>query len=229
MSEIVVVVPTRGRPQSAARFAEAVDRSASAVVRFVVDADDPSLSEYLEAVDPSTVMVYPGPGRPGIVDPLNWAVAQLCDSWEYVGFAGDDHLPRTEGWDVQIIETLGQLGTGICYGNDLLAGERIPTAVFMTSDIPKALGYMAHPDLVHLFVDDYWAELGRELDALTYLPDVIIEHLHFLNGKSEEDDTYKRVNSSTIADHDRNAFATLKRMGIIRRDANQVRQHSRPR
>lgn len=192
-----MVVPTRGRPKSARRLADACAGTEAWPV-FVVDEDDPELDGYRKILTPDEGLLIAPTGRPGIVDPLNWSVSAILEknSPRYISFLGDDHLPRTPGWDVLMLETLGQLGTGICYGNDLLAGERIPTAVFMTADIPRALGYMAPPRLNHLFVDDAWLAWGKGIDRIVYREDVIIEHLHFLNGKADKDATYIHANDA---------------------------------
>ena len=209
---LVVIVPTRGRPDSAHRLYQTFEKASVATIVFVVDDDDPSLAGYEDLELP--VLVAPR-GRPGIVDPLNWAVRQIVEdpAVEMVGFLGDDHLPRTEDWDVRIIETLRQLGTGICYGNDLLMGEKIPTAVFMTADIIRTLGYMAPPPLIHLWVDNSWLEWGKAIDRIRYLEDVIIEHLHPLAGKSDWDPTYDACNNPNV-EHDKAAFASYSRLGL---------------
>ena len=70
---------------------------------------------------------------------------------------GDDHRPRPAAmpWDARIRECLSG-GPGIVYGNDLLQGEKMATAVAMTSDIVTTLGYMCPPAMVHLCVDLVW-------------------------------------------------------------------------
>src|SRR5436190_826292 len=60
-----------------------------------------------------------------------------------VGFIGDDHRFRSEGWDEAIIATNDLLGGGIVYGNDLLRGEDLPSQVFIDRRITDALGWMA--------------------------------------------------------------------------------------
>jgi len=95
-----------------------------------------------------------------------------------VGFMGDDHRPRTAGWDTEYLSVLRGFGTGFVYGNDLYQGETMPTQVAFTTDIARALSYMSPPELDHLCVDVVWRELGKRIDAIKYLPDVIVEHMH---------------------------------------------------
>jgi hypothetical protein len=119
---------------------------------------------------------------------------------------GDDHLPRTGGWDTKLAEAIGDQ-PGIAYGNDLLQGENLPTAVVMSSKIIRATGFMSPPALKHLFLDNYWLAMGHALENVNYLPDVIIEHLHYTNGKAAHDDRYAAVNTVEMHNGDQAIFA----------------------
>lgn len=185
---------------------------------FAVDRDDPSADDYvLENASPAGAAsgVWFAGTDVATVDSHSMgealrAAVQLVleeDPIPFaIGFCGDDHRPRTHGWDKAYLDALREMGTGIVYGNDLLQGENIPTQVAMTSDIVRALGYMAPPSLTHLYVDNFWKVLGNGADCLRYLPDVIVEHLHPVAGKAEWDEGYKRVNSRAMYERDAAAF-----------------------
>jgi hypothetical protein len=87
-----------------------------------------------------------------------------------------------------------------------LQGEALATAVVMSSSIIKAIGFMAPPKQKHMYLDNFWMDLGRKLNSLNYLADVIIEHMHFGIGKAEMDATYAATNSSQMYEADRLAF-----------------------
>lgn len=221
-ADLAIIVPSRGRPQAVAELIEAFQQTCTGNTRLIVslDSDDPEAKNYPIGV---TRVVA---GNSNMVQALNRAVRMLIGPhWGpfAVGFMGDDHRPRTEGWDTRYIETLREMGTGIVYGNDLLQKARLPTQVAMTTDIVRALGFMAPERLNHLFVDNYWRDLGQESECLTYLPDVVIEHLHPVAGKAEWDTGYLRVNSNTVQRSDRNAYAAYKHGGQLRKDAELVR------
>lgn len=211
MADLVVVVPSRGRPQQAGELLDAFGRTCTAGTRVMlaVDSDDPALPDYRTVAYPRAALLQGA--HQSMVHALNQAAAAVTEIPETpfaVGFMGDDHRPRTIGWDRAYLDALAELGTGIVYGNDLLQGERIPTQCAMTADIIRTLGWMAPPVLTHLYVDDYWATLGRSLGRLLYLPDVVVEHCHPFAGTGRWDAGYQRVNAQAMYDRDRAAYET---------------------
>lgn len=209
MADLVVIVPSRGRPESAVEMAAAFRETCTGDTQliFAIDEDDPTRNDYLKVLKAwHGTAVYYGLAE-SMVEALNGAAAAfLVDDPFALGFMGDDHRPRTVGWDQAYLDALNGLGTGIVYGNDGFQGENLPTQVAMTADIVRALGWMAPPVLRHLYVDNVWKALGSTACCLRYLPDVLVEHMHPFAGKAELDDGYARVNSAEVAGHDRDAY-----------------------
>lgn len=235
MSDLLVIVPTRGRPSALERVADAWYATRAfvdgATLVFAVDGDDPMYPGYhqalerLAAADPGPTpinLMNAGEWRP-MVPKLNAAAAMFAEQGHFaLGFAGDDHLPRTAGWVGRYLETLREMGTGIVYGNDLLQRERLPTQWAMTSDIVKALGRMVPAPVEHMYCDDSVLALGRLAECIRYLDDVVIEHMHPIAGKGPVDDGYRRVNASRQYAADRVAYL---RYGVeqLRADVETVK------
>ncbi len=206
MVEMVVLVPTRGRPHAAAELTRAYLETTNADTQliFVIDDDDPTKDQYFAEPDLQTygigILTQAGGN---LVAALNNAAEVVLGQLQPYAVAnlGDDHRPRTYGWDEKYLDALHQLGTGIVYGDDLFQRSSLPTQVAMTADIPRTLGHMGWPALHHLYVDNYWLELGRTAGCLRYLPDVVVEHLHPHAGKAPWDDGYARVNSDQSYQH----------------------------
>lgn len=216
---LAVLVPTRGRPQNAARLQQAFadTDSLNAALVFVVDADDPELPGYWEAAGDRRIRhltVHDGQGGTGMTAALNYAAGVFAGEYDALGFMGDDHLPRTAGWDAHVLGALGTDEPRIVYGNDLLQGAALPTAAFMPSRLVRALGFMAPPVLRHLYVDNFWMELGEQLGTLRYLPDVVIEHLHPAAGKAAVDERYAAVNATEADAADREAWLRWREDGL---------------
>jgi hypothetical protein len=198
-----MVVPSRGRPHAIEPlFEDWRSNTDRADLLIAVDRDDPELFEYARVCSRNDIWVTVGP-RLGMAGTLNRVAVDLSGEECAIGFMGDDHRTRTPGWDVMFLKVLERPGPQIVYGNDLLQGEKMCTAVVMTSDIIRTLGYMSPPVLRHLCLDLTWMAWGKGLNRLTYFDDVIIEHLHPIAGKAALDAGYVRVNSpqTTAADH----------------------------
>jgi len=204
MRDIAIMVPSRGRPGNIRRLQEnmfencRVDTS----LHVYVDNDDPRLDEYRELVGVNLVV-----GEPSRIGPiLNRNVMDLVDNYYIVGFMGDDHAPRTPGWDKVFLDHLTEMRTGVVYGNDLFQGQNLATAVCMTSDIIKTLGYFSLPGANHLFLDNFWMSIGRGIDRLYYFDDVVIEHIHPAKEKAEWDEVYANANSGETWAFDEAAY-----------------------
>lgn len=180
--------------------------SAASDLLFVIDANDPEHDQYHFEVGQERCMTIDNNSR-GMAYPINKAANAIAkqDKYDFFAFLGDDHRPRTAEWDLQLMAAM-QRRPSMAYGNDLLQGKRLPTMITMTSDIVKALGGMVPPNMKHLYLDNFWKKLGEDLGSLTYLEDVIIEHMHPVAGKAEWDEGYKEVNAQEVYSFDALAY-----------------------
>jgi hypothetical protein len=174
---------------------------------FAIDADDVAeYSDLMHATAGVNNVKIVIAARMGMNGTLNHWAEWMAPDYDFICFMGDDHLPITAGWDTKLAEAIGS-EAGMSYGNDLLQGENLPTAVVMSSKIVRALGFMSPPALKHLFLDNFWLAMGRALGNANYCPDVIIEHLHYINGKAEHDERYAAVNNAEMHNADEAIFA----------------------
>jgi hypothetical protein len=212
MRDLLVIVPSRGRPERLWAMIEACLSLSEADTDIAVgiDSDDPAAARYEEIVG-AYHFAYQG----GVF--CTKAERRTLGAWtnriaaantgEYRAFAslGDDHVPRTAGWDGLLLEALDNLndyGEGIAYGNDLHQGEALPTAPVISAGIVSALGWMMEPGLKHMHVDDGWRDLGQAAGCLAYVPEVIIEHQHPDAGKAVSDETYTESAAGLSGDRD---------------------------
>lgn len=228
MDDLLMIVPTRGRPDSVPAILDCWRQTgATADLLFAVDDDDPMLAGYrehmerLEAAGNFRVDWHTGP-RLRLCGTLNQIAVDMATRYRFLAFMGDDHRPRTVGWDDRFRICLSG-GPGIVYGNDLLQGEIMATAVAMTSDIVTTLGYMAPPSLVHLCLDLVWMDWGRGMGRITYLDDVILEHMHPANGKAAMDAGYQECNSSEQSTADATAYFDYRDNGGLEADVAKLR------
>lgn len=212
MRDLLVIVPSRGRPDRLHVMIEACLSLSEADTDIAVgiDDDDPAAPRYEEIVG-AYHFAYDG----GVF--YTKAERRTLSTWtnriasanagEYRAFAslGDDHVPRTASWDGLLLEALNKMndyGEGIAYGNDLHQGEALPTAPVISAGIVEALGWMMEPSLRHMHVDDVWRDLGQAAGCLGYVPGVVIEHRHPDAGKASGDRVYEESAAGAGADRD---------------------------
>lgn len=209
---LTVICPSRGRPDAAAEVmktfqATCVDLDTR--LWFIVDPDDPQAHEYPQSVDEPSVMTLVLAERatpPGMLAPLNKAITfpSVVKDSSVIGFIGDDHRFRTEGWDAAIEDWLTE-HPGIAYADDLLQRDALPTQWFVSRAIVDEFG-MGLPTLRHLYIDNYWKAFGSAAGCLYYLPDIVIEHMHPTAGKGQWDDSYRANNSGATYQADSEAY-----------------------
>jgi hypothetical protein len=103
---------------------------------------------------------------------------------------------------------------GVVYTADGIQNENLPTSVFMDAEIVRRLGWMVPPGITHLYCDNAWKNIGEALGTLTYLDDVLVEHMHPMASKAPMDAGYAEVNSAHRYEADRAAYRQWLAAGL---------------
>lgn len=225
MVEMLLIVPSRGRPTSVTRFISSIIETSGdnpPHVLFAVDSDDEKLDDYVEAFKNTPVWVSMTV-KPRVRLAASWndAAVSAASSFDILGFFGDDNVFRTNGWRDRI-ESAIQPG-GIVYGNDTVHGANLPTAAFLDSKIVSTLGRMTAPGMVHLYLDNVWQAWGRGTGKFIYLDDVIIEHVHPIKGAAPWDETYAEANSDEMYTVDGARFNEYCANGELAADVEKIK------
>jgi hypothetical protein len=219
VSKNLVIIPTRGRDSVIGpRIIESL--SLSVTSDFCISIDEDDTGDYSWAKS-NGIVVVSGPAR-GMNVALNRAVEKFAADYEYITFMGDDHAVRTREWDSILIDSIKNKGYGIAYGDDLITHGSLPTFAMVSTNIIQTLGFLAPPQLKHMYLDDYWLRLGRDLEACFYREDVIVEHLHHSVGKSAFDSTYQATNRHIVNLRDRISYY-LYLKGPHRKDIKSIK------
>lgn len=243
MTDLTIFVPTRGRPTAAVSFQENFGNTirGNSEVIFIISLDDEYLENYraLHRLGLLTKVIEVSPERRGMTDPLNLGFKAWFDNPRTfpsyaVGFMGDDHRPRTLGWDLEYVRALtalsgrsrdrSQPGVGMVYGDDLLQGENLPTQIAMTTNIPATLRRFVPHQLTHLYTDAYWLELGKQLGKISYLPNVVVEHMHPGNGKAAIDSGYEFSGNFALDISDKSIFEGIIKEVVIPEDVMKIKR-----
>ena len=210
--DLLIIVPSRGRPKNIARLLDSVHelKKLTTHVYVATDDDDPDRSHYEYVFDKAQHEgdVLATGMRKGLASWTNEIALEYAGRYQYLASFGDDHVPRTKGFDRALcrgIEDMG--GTGFTYPWDGIR-EDIPEAVVMSSDIVQALGWMCLPSLQHFYVDNVWADLGQSAGCIRHLRAIAVDHV-----RPTGDATYSAA--SEKLDADRTAYHEWRKNQMI--------------
>lgn len=198
------ILPTRSRPHNLQRLLQAyIDTGASTLVWVRIDDDDPMSGA-------------------AVVNHLNWSVtigkrkplseiyAEAFERFRdasWFGLIADDVVPLTDGWDGRLVEVAGTDGMAApSGGHEDYAGA--PHFV-LGGDLVRSIGWLALPGLNRLYIDTVWWQIAEAKGVLRRVPEIVLEHRHFSNGKAMMDSTYRKP----LKNQDKATYETWKRRG----------------
>jgi hypothetical protein len=218
-NKILVIVPSRsagtGRERNVERFIQHWMLFTEGLSDICISLDEDDEHQY----DRYQGVIYTVNPNERLVPKLNRAAKHFMHEYKYIAFFGDDHVIKSS-WEFEMITYFEKHGVGIAYGNDLLQGERLPTAVCMTSNIIKTLDYMIPTTLLHMYADNFWVDLGKSANCIQYFPDIIWEHLHPDNGKAIRDAQY--AYAANVVNQDQIAYHSYVNNGLFSLDVSKI-------
>lgn len=192
--KICVIIPTRKRYLDFNLFASTWKRTTEGYSDVIVgiDNDDDTYEELINS------QRYPfiwerGPSRP-LLHILNDLAVKYAEQYDVIGFLEDDCTFNTPKWESTIINKMKELGdTGFVWGSDMLNYDKVMGVPFINSNVIKRTGHITLPKFKTQFTDGYWLDLAKKLNTLAYIPEMVIEHRHFITGKRQKDETSFKV------------------------------------
>lgn len=180
--------PTHKRPRLAQRLVDACVETGMTSPGLVVI--DGSYEDYPSLRLPPNIQVIATGARLEFCGVLRWLFTMFQHE-PFYGLICDDAIPRTRNWDKALEYAAGDWYTSCA--DDLLGRPDYWSYGAIGGKLLRAIGYWAPPDFIHLYIDGVWTYLFSELGVIWRCPDVIIEEMHFSNGKGAFDATYERV------------------------------------
>jgi hypothetical protein len=220
MRDMLIAVPSRGRPGSVDRLIQAMHSTCVLDTQLAVglDADDEHNYPRRDGVEYDV--------RDDLRYVTSWnnaLIAPRLKDYKYIGAGiGDDNLPRTRGWDYQVATALER--QSFAFTNDLYPREpgSLSCHMFMRREVVEKLGYAGPPSIAHMYVDVAWYAWGVAC-GMTYLGDVIIEHLHYTTSKSSGDATYDA--SQALIPSDMQNWHSYSQGGQLNEDIEKLGGH----
>jgi len=219
--EILIVVPSRSgdskRFPNVDRFIENWKENTEGFSDLCIALDDDDSHQY----PIRDGVIYEINPRVRMIPTLNQIATKYANQYKCIAFFGDDHIIKTK-WESKFLQFFEENNNiGIAYGNDLLQGAKLPTAVCLTSNIINQLGFMVPNFLIHMYADNFWLDLGNSCQIIKYFDDVVFEHIHPDNGKAERDSQY--VDAASVAYIDQQKYMDYRRGFDFLNDVNKIK------
>jgi hypothetical protein len=202
--KINLIVPTYNRSNTRLpQFISSFIGTAADVTRihftFVVNEDDRDTIDLLRDYPRAQIkmVVLPPSDKPHLAALMNAGFDQTPfkgDAWVY-GYAGDDFVSRTDGWDAHVLSAVNRSKGMKCiwgfddYLNDLPTYYFMPDRLFRALDTPYWVYPHAGMELTDLITRDMLAPFGR----LHHCPDLHLEHMHASRTDVGHDNTFARL------------------------------------
>jgi hypothetical protein len=194
VTDLVVLVPVRGRPHRARPTIEGFKRTAPAArVVFIADPDDTQEQRAIKYAG-GELLIHQG----GYASKINHGV-QVTD--EPLVFLAADDLDPQPGWLQAATSTLMQRDVEAVGVNDLIPrrpGRRgHATHFLLTREYAERPTIDDQPGPLstaydHSFVDDELIATAKHRRVYAYCDDAHVRHLHPMAGNAPDDETYQR-------------------------------------
>jgi hypothetical protein len=169
VTSLLVIVSTRNAKENCERLLKSFDMNTDdADLVFVTDGDD----DAYEDMDWGAALHAELDPRDCFSGKLNQTALACADDYDALMVAGDDHVFRTRHWDTLMLARL--TGSGIVYPD---TRTQATGCWLVSSDIVKALDWIACPAMQQYHLGDAIGELGKRAGLNRACPEVIVEQL----------------------------------------------------
>lgn len=200
---VAVIIPVLGRPGNAQRVVDSIWAASEHDVRILFMCS-PGDAAQIDACVATGVAIWVAPWDPGPGDyakKINLGFKMTDD--EFV-FTGADDLKFHPGWDTAAVKIAYETGKGVIGTNDLgnpaVKLGRHSTHTLVRRSYAEVWGgawgernTVFHDGYDHQCVDNELIAAAQQRDEWVFCWDSIVEHLHPLWGKGEQDSTYAKA------------------------------------
>lgn len=217
---ITLLHPSRGRAYKAHTTfknwkAKAIDKNIQHILS--LDSDDKKLDTYKSLFTESKIIVN---DNKNLVDAVHVGMPYI--KGDLVVVLSDD-FDCPEKWDQELElawtyeankDELGNDKEAAIYINDgITFGRKCMTLPILSKSLIDKLGYIYFPGYTGMFADDDLYAVCEKLGVLIE-KDILFEHKHWVNGKTERDATYNRHNTDASWKHGKKLFELRKGKGF---------------
>ncbi len=202
--KISLLVPTRKRPNGMKQvwlsaLKTSFDQEKLEIIYYIDEDDIESIKAYDEIASEQTNFIV---GERIILSQM-WNECWKIATGEIFMHCADDIIFRSLNWDKYIREEFNLSSDKIIFvhGDDGLKGKKLGTHGFLHKTWTDIIGFFVPPYFSFWYNDRWLTEVADAINRRIYLPNVLTEHMHYCNKKSEFDITYKEAKKRGMRDN----------------------------
>lgn len=192
---ISILTPTRNRPVEIQRMVESAIETATGEIEFLFRMDSDDRTEHalgpqrLKSGKLARLFTLNGPRERMMTKFWNDLLPHANGDILLQG--NDDIVFRTNGWDALVQAEFDKVSDKILLvgGDDGMNHGRAIPHPFVSRKWVDTVGYFIAPYFESDYGDTWLEQVSMALGRRVYLPNVLIEHFHFIFGKAQKDQT----------------------------------------
>ena len=203
--KIAIIVPTRERMNNRLTLLfsilTTIDNIDNVNIYYGVDKDDPTLDtikKVASAIPSLKIVEIDNEGKflgLGIL----WNKIVKVSNEEIISMIGDDMVFKTPGWDTMLLEEFKNMPKDqiqAIHCNDDCHGAKLAVNLFCHRKYVEILGHFMREEFKINWVDQWLHQMFSAFGRLKYRGDIMIEHRHWVLGKTPRDNTAIRMNDA---------------------------------
>ena len=200
--KIAILVPSRERMNNRLTLLLSILLTVKNIenvnVYYGVDKDDPTLKtiQKLSSAIPCVKVIeidnkgeFLGLGK-------LWNILADATSEDIISMIGDDMVFKTPDWDETLLSEFKKMPSDkiqAIHCNDGFHGPRLAVNMFVHRQYVNVMGRFMREEFKINWVDTWLHQVFSAFNRLKYLGDIMIEHRHWVFGKSKRDETAERM------------------------------------
>lgn len=208
--KLLVLCPSRGRAKRIHQMLDSYEKTVDfnhTRLHVLIDKDDKDFKQYVRTMPSwAEIKVFDRQYDSSYTTEIINRAFYMDKDYEFYSVINDDIEFLTEGWDKGFCNK-GKITTGIDKGmvkfyenrNQVINMKGFPIISGVDGDIPRALGWLQHPNLKHTGGDNVWYWIGKRLDAAVLDESIVWNHNTAFLGMGEADETYLRTDTTNTA------------------------------
>jgi hypothetical protein len=205
--KIAILVPTRERMNKRLTLLFSILTTVNDInnirVYFGVDKDDPTLETIkkvskaipcLEVVEIDNRGEFLGLGK-------LWNILAATCTEDIISMIGDDMVFATKDWDTKLLEEFSKMPADkiqAIHCNDGCHGEKLAVNLFCHKKYRDVVGQFMREEFKINWVDQWLHQVFSAFSRLKYCENIMIEHRHWVLGKSNHDSTAVRMAEADV-------------------------------